>query len=49
MNITCPKITSETSVGFKLALLRLSLITMLPNSDAFKEDNDPQNEPLNKI
>jgi hypothetical protein len=34
-------------VGFKLALVKLSLITILPRSDAFKDDKAPQKEPIN--
>lgn len=48
---TCPMMTSETSVPFNPARIRLSLITILPSSDAFREDKDPQSDPLrqNKI
>lgn len=42
---TCPMMTSETSVPFNPALIRLSLITILPISDAFKVDKLPQNDP----
>lgn len=37
--------TSETSVPFNPVLIRLSLITILPISDAFKVDKLPQNDP----
>lgn len=37
--------TSETSDPFSPALIRLSLITILPRSDAFSEDKDPQYDP----
>ena len=45
-NLTCPSITSETSVGFMLALAKHSLITTLPRSDAFKDDSAPQKDPV---
>lgn len=48
--ITCPNTTSETSTGLRCALKRLSLITILPKSDAFSDDKEPQKDPkINKI
>lgn len=47
VEITWPNITSETSVGSTHALVRLSLITTLPKSDAFTVDKEPQNAPEN--
>lgn len=43
---TCPIITSETSAPFNPTFARLSLITILPSIDAFREDRDPQNDPV---
>lgn len=42
---TCPRITSDTSFELTLALLSTSEITMQPNWWAFKDDNEPPNEP----
>lgn len=50
MYITCPNTTSETSTGLRCALKRLSLITILPKSDAFSDDKEPQKDPkINNI
>lgn len=43
--LTCPRITSDTSLVLTLALFNTSEITTLPNWWAFKDDNEPQNEP----
>lgn len=43
--LTCPKITSETSFVSTFALFKTSFITILPRSDAFSVDKEPQNAP----
>jgi hypothetical protein len=40
-NFTCPMMTSDTSSGCTLALLRASLMTILPISCALRADKDP--------
>jgi len=42
---TCPIITSETSDPSNPTLIKHSLIAILPNTDAFNEDKDPQYDP----
>lgn len=49
MLITCPKITSDTSFLLTLALFNTSEITIWPKSCAFKDANEPLNEPITKI